>query len=88
MGPNVKKLIAHKMALDMIPVGTPPGEGLATGIAAIAKPGNVAAVCRAATEWVAGAIAIVKMAPDNPFKDDEEIAGEILRQIEERKATR
>jgi len=87
-GPNVKKLIAHKMSLLMIPVDTPAGQGLATGIAALAKPGNIASVCREATDWVNQALAVVKTAPDNPFNDDEEIAGEILRQIEERKVKR
>ncbi len=31
------------------------------------------------------AIAVVKTAPDNPYGSNEEIAGEILRQIELRK---
>jgi hypothetical protein len=35
------------------------------------------------------AIAVVKTAPDNPFGDDEAIAGEILRRVDEKKqATR
>ena len=76
-GPNVKRLIAHKMSLLMVP----PGGGLHTALAALTKPGNVGNVAREATDWVETAIAAVKAAPDNPYPDDEVIAGEILRQI-------
>jgi hypothetical protein len=84
-GPNVMRLIAHKMSI-MIPSGTK--DGLAAGIAALSKPGNIAAVAREATAWVAQAIALVRQAaPPNPWKDadDEAIADEILRQVEQRK---
>jgi hypothetical protein len=83
-GPNVKRLIAHKMSLLMIP----PGSGknaLATGIAALMAPGNVGKVAREATAWVEAAIAVVKTAPDNPYgNDDEAIAGELLAEVEKR----
>lgn len=85
-GRNVKKLIAHKMSLIMIPPGC--GNGLATGIAALMKPGNVGTVAREATQWVEVAIAAVRQAGEpNPWKtaSDEDIAAEILRQIEEKK---
>jgi tRNA G18 (ribose-2'-O)-methylase SpoU len=82
-GPNVKKLIAHKMSLIMISPGC--GNGLATAIEALTKPGNLGAVAREATTWVEAAIAAVKAAPDNPYGDDEAIASEILHQIELRK---
>jgi len=85
MGPNVKKLITHKMSRDAIP----DGGGFADGLSFLSNPERMAKAARAATEWVEHAIAIVKTAPDNPYGDDDEaIAGEILRQIDERKAKR
>ena len=84
-GPNVKKLICHKMALLMVPNGA----GCADGLRELAAPGNIGKRAHEATEWVEQAIAVVKTAPDNPYRDaDEAIAGEILRQIEEKKRQR
>ncbi len=80
-GPNVKKLIVHKMSLLMVP----PGGNLGTAIDALRKPGNVVAVAREATAWVEAAIAAVKAAPGSTWTDDEAIAGEILRQVELKK---
>jgi hypothetical protein len=81
-GHNVKKLICHKMALLMIPSGA----GFLEGLQALTTPGNVGKLAREATAWVEQAIAVVKSAPDNPYgNDDEAIAGEVLRQIEEKK---
>jgi hypothetical protein len=48
-GPNVKRLIAHRMSLPLIPAGTP--SPLQAGLSALAKPGNITAVAREATEW-------------------------------------
>lgn len=82
-GPNVKKLIAHKMSLLMVPPGC--GNGLQTALAALTKPGNVVAVAKEATMWVNEAIAVMKTAPDSPYGDDDEaIAGAILAKIEEK----
>lgn len=86
-GPNVKKLIAHKMSLLMVPPGTGKG-ALAVAVGAMVKPGNVAAVAREATAWVELAIAAVRQAAEpNPWKhaDDEAIAGKILDEVEKRK---
>ncbi len=41
-------------------------------------------MAREATVWVEAAIAVVKTAPDNPYRSDEEIAGAILKGIEEK----
>jgi hypothetical protein len=86
-GPNVKKLIVHKMSLIMVPSGCGDGKGkaLATAIGALTKPGNLVAVAREATAWVEQAIATVRTAPDSPYKTDEEIAGAILEEVERRK---
>ena len=86
-GPNVKKLIIRKMSLLMVP----PGGGAEDVIRSLTTPGKIAEVGRQAREWVAEAIAAVRKAAEpNPWKtaDDEVIAEEILRVIEERKAAR
>ena len=80
LGPNVKKLIAAKMAADAIPKGC----GLQSGLEYLMAPG-LPQRAQAAAEWVRDAIQAVKSAPDNPFGDDDEmIAGEMLRLAEER----
>jgi hypothetical protein len=86
-GPNVKKLIAHKMSLIMVP----PGGGIGSVIGALTKPGNIGAAAKEATEWVGTAIQLVREAAEpNPWKTatDEAIAAEILSGIEKRKAGR
>lgn len=84
-GPNVKRLIAHRASAICIPSGG----GLADGIRAIATPGKLTEALRQATKEIDLSIAAVRAAPDNQFGDDEEaIAGEILRQIEEAKRKR
>ncbi len=83
-GPNVKRLIAQKMATDAIPKGG----GLKAGIEFLLKPDAVIAAVKEAKEWVALAIQAVRDAADpNPWSSasDEMIAGEILRQIEEKR---
>jgi hypothetical protein len=82
IGPNVKKLIAAKMAADAIPAGG----GLQSGIEYLLAPG-LGQRAKAAADWVRQAIQVVKSAPDNPFGDDDEaIAGELLRLAETRRA--
>lgn len=81
-GPNVKRLIAHKMALLLVPKGG----GLTGAIQELVTPGNIGKRAQEATAWVTEAIAAVKDAPNNPYGDDDEaIAGEILRLIDERR---
>lgn len=80
IGPNVRKLIAHKMSVDAIP----PGGGFNAGIDFILS-GKINESAKRATEWVQKAIAVFKTAPDNPFGDDDEaIADHLLKGIEER----
>lgn len=55
-GPNIKRLIAHKMATIMVP----PGGGVAAAIAALTTAGKISQAAREATEWVEQAIALVK----------------------------
>lgn len=80
--PNVNKLIARKMAIDAIPAGG----GLGDGLRFLASAESIMDGHKKAKEWVEQAIAAVKGAPDNPYGDDDEvIAAEILRRINERK---
>ncbi len=72
------------MSLDAVP----PGGGLKSALDFIMTPGAMATSAKAATEWVNAAINVVRLAAEpNPWKnsDDEAIAEEILRLIEERK---
>lgn len=84
IGANVKKLIIHKMSLDAIP----PGGGIVNVLEFLADKERISRTIREADEWVKQVILVVRNAGEpNPFKksSDEEIAGEILRKIEERK---
>jgi len=84
MGPNVKKLIIHKMSLDAILKGG----GVADGIKFLSDPALVKKTFRTASEWVKDAIAVVRQAGEpNNLKEstDEDIALELLKKIEERK---
>lgn len=79
-GPNVKKLIIQKMSTDAIPADG----GLADGLKFLSDPEAIIAGARKATEFVELAIKTVReSAEPNPWKNasDEDIAGEILRQI-------
>lgn len=81
-GPSVRKLIATKMASQMVG----PNGHIGTAIDAIMKPGNLAAHGKIASDFVVAAIAAVKSAPNNPYGDnDEAIAAEILRRIDGKK---
>lgn len=61
----------------------PDGGGFADGVKAL--QGDLAARGREASAWVEQQIKAVKLAPDNPYGDDDErIAEEILRGIESR----
>jgi hypothetical protein len=80
-GPNVKKLIIRRMSMLMVP----DGGGLADALKSLSSAENIGGIAREATDWVMAALAAVKMSPGNVHDDDDEaIAGEILRQIEEK----
>ena len=82
IGPNIRKLICHRMSSIIVP----PNGGFKDVFSAIKTPGRLTQVARESTEWVESAVACVKSAPNNPFGDDDEaIAGEILRRVEERR---
>jgi hypothetical protein len=87
IGPNVKKLIIHKMSLDAIP----PGGGVADGLKFFTDKERISKTIRESDEWVKQALLAVRNAGEpNPFKNatDEDIAGEILRKIEDKRNDR
>ena len=84
IGPNVRRLIARKMALLAVPVGSGK-ESFARGLNVITNRDKFSATAHQAAAWVQAAIATMKTAPDNPYGDDDEaIAGAILEGIDER----
>ncbi len=78
IGPNTKRLITRKMALIAIPVGSGK-DAFGIGLNALMSPTSIA---KQAADWVQAAIAVMKTAPDNPYKTDEEIAAAILKGID------
>ena len=84
MGPNVKRLIIQKMVTDAVP----PGGGIQSAIEFLSSKERIVTSARDATAWVDQAIAVVRLAAEpNPWKNatDEDIAGEIIQQIERRR---
>lgn len=84
IGPNVKRLTIRKMPRDAVPDGGVIVEALGF----LSSPDRLSQVARDAAAWVDGAILAVRQAANpNPWRDksDEDIAGEILRQIEEKR---
>jgi hypothetical protein len=82
--PNLRRLIFHKMSLDAIPKGG----GVADGIKFLSDRAGMVKSLHTADEWVKAAILAVRNAGEpNPWRDkpDEDIAGELLRKIEERR---
>ena len=83
IGPNVRRLWAMKMAKDAIPIGG----GFEDGIRFLSNKELVADGARRASDWVKAALKAVREAADpNPWRDadDEIIAAELVRRIEEK----
>lgn len=74
--PNIRRLIVHRMALQAVP----PGGGFLDGMKFLLSP-DLGQEYKKAAKWVEEALAIVKTAPDNPYDDDEAIAGELLKRL-------
>jgi len=84
IGPNVKRLLIQKMSHAAIPDGA----GLAAGLEFLSSKESIMKGYKAAEQWVKDAFDIVRSAADpNPYREssDEEIAGVLLKRIEERK---
>ena len=89
LGPNVRRLIAHKMSLDAIPTGTK--EPLAEGANFLLDKQRLLSSAKAAAAWVKEAFKSIREAAEpNPWKgaDDETIASYLLDQIAERQRAR
>jgi hypothetical protein len=80
-GPNVTKLIVKFIAREAIP----PGGGVADGIEFIRNSERREQVLKIAEFKAIQSLQLIKKSPDNPFgNDDEQIAGELLKMIEEK----
>lgn len=82
IGPNVKRLIAHKMSLDV-------QGGFAGALQFLSNKDNITASAKKAADWVRLAIQALRQAGEpNPWKDadDDTIAGYFLSEIDKRKA--
>lgn len=83
IGPNLKKLMIHKMAIEAVP----PGGDFLDALKVIASPELLKKQAMEAMDWAIAAVDVVRSSPDNHLGSDEEtIAGEVVRRIEERKA--
>lgn len=86
VGPNVKKLVSKKAALIIVPVGSG-SDSSAKVVSALLDPKKIVTAMREAAAWVERAIQAVREAAEpNEWKDadDETIAAEIVREMEER----
>lgn len=91
MGPNVKALLGERWAQLMTDrAGHAGGEfGKVAAVAARIAEGDGARLksdMREAWEWAKAAITAVRSAPDCGWTTDEEIAGEIMRRIKEKRS--
>ena len=85
IGPNVKKLMARKVAKEAIPSGG----NFVDGVTFLMDKERVVRTMKESLLWVLEAIQTVRNACEpNPYKDadHETIADVILKQIEERKS--
>lgn len=76
-GPNVKRLIIHKMSLIIVP----PGSGFDDVIRFLSNKNMIISAANEATDWVFKAIDFIK---NTTNQDDETIAGTILEAIEKK----
>lgn len=87
IGPNQKQLIINRMVTKAIP----PGGGFEAGLRFLSSNETIKACAKEAIEFVKNAIIAVRQAAEpNPWKQssDEQIAGELVRLVEEKKAAR
>lgn len=83
IGPNFKKLMILRMSNEAVP----PGGGLISALSFLSSKNSMMDGIRAANNWTEDSILMIRMASEpNPWKDadDEAIAGEILRRVEEK----
>jgi len=86
-GPNVQRLVCAKMARDAIP----PEGGVQAGVNFLSDPKNIMEGFKSAAAYVASALLAIRQAAEpNPYKvmSDEEIAGALLKRIDEKRKAR
>ena len=86
----MKRLAVHKMSIDMVPPGSGGslGESVARVVRQVQDRERFTSLARDAEQWAWKAVEAVRNAAEpNPWRNasDEEIAAELVRQIEERK---
>ena len=85
-GPKVTKLILHFAAREAVPPG---GGGITSGLEFFQNPERRKEVMAKAVIGAHMAIELIKIAPDNPYGDDDEkIAEYLLAKIEEKRNSR
>ena len=85
--PNIKKLIIIKMSKDALPNGST----IMDGLQFLSSKEKMSEGFRQSKKWILEVIGILKQAGEpNPYKtmSDEDIAGELLNKIEQRKLKR
>ena len=80
-GKNKRRLIA----LFSSRIAIPPGGSVADGMEVLIDPERLKRITLQAIQMADTAIAAIRLAPDNPYGDDEEtIAGAIVAEVEKR----
>lgn len=80
-GPNVTKLIVKLLPRFAVP----PGGGIADGLRFFTDAEYRQAALDLAEALALKVIRLVRIAPDNPYADDEAIAGALLAELENKK---
>lgn len=81
LGRNTRRLLAHFIAREAIPIGG----GIGDGVNFLTNPELLRSGTEKAMANMESALQAVKSAPDNPYGDDDEaIAEAILKRLEER----
>lgn len=88
LGPNVRRLVATRASQLIVERAHAQHGGAGVGeVAQGIVDGTLGLCLREAQTWVTTALALVRSAPGGEaWPTDEDVAGEILRKLEERKA--
>ena len=84
--PNLKELVWHLMSLDAVPPGSK--NGLSSAVEFILTPGKMSESFRNSIIRARNICMAIRQAGEpNPWKDatDEEIAGEVMRKMKEKR---
>lgn len=84
LGPNMSRLVVARMAIIAIPAGSG-NRSFDLGLDALVTPGKTAAIYRQAVDWARTTIKTMREMPDCPWSTDEEVAADLLRNLEKHK---